>query len=332
MEEVQKCLLCGKDATLKSTNKVGYQEPDTFHIWHCLHCNTAFSMPRVNTDNLYELVYKHAENISGYNNYLNLYKDVKTKKKPLRYLISKNLAFWSIIHVLKKKKIRKTATILEVGAGYGYFTYALHEAGYNAVGLDISKEAIDKALQSFGNYYVREDIFNYAETYPESVDIIILTEVIEHVENPMEFIRALAKLLKKGGYTILTTPNKSFYQADVIWSSANPPMHLWWFSEDSMAYIAQELNLSLEFVNFSESYQARMGKWSNAPIEYPYILDISGNPIDIPVKSQRRGLFPSWFKESGCYQIVSTLLYPVIAKLYPPRKRVSFMCAIFYKQ
>jgi SAM-dependent methyltransferase len=328
----QQCLLCGKNAILTSTNKTGFQEPDIFYIWHCPHCNTAFSMPRVNTDNLYELIYQHAENIRGYNNYLDLYKNVKTKKKPFRYLISKNLEFWSIAHILKKRKISKTANIMEVGAGFGYLTYALHKAGYNAVGLDISKEAINKAIQYFGNYYICGDIFQYAKTYSGSVDVIILTEVIEHVEHPMEFICSLAKLLKKGGYIILTTPNKSYYPVDAVWSSENPPIHLWWFSEDSMVYIAQKLDLSLEFLDYSESYQARMSKeFSNVPLEYPYALDASGNPINIPAMQTRKGLLPPWFKETNCYQIVSQLIYPVIAKLYPPRKRLSSMCAIFYK-
>jgi SAM-dependent methyltransferase len=333
MKTHQKCLLCGKDAVLKSANKTGFQAPDIFCIWHCPHCNTAFSMPRVNADGIYELIYKHAESVRGYNNYLKLYRDVKTKRKPLRYLMSKNLAFWSIVHILKKKRISEKADILEVGAGFGYLTYALHSAGYNAMGLDISEESINRAIQYLGNYYICEDVFQYAETHPESADIIILTEVIEHVENPMEFICSLAKLLKKGGHIILTTPNKSYYPEDAVWSSENPPIHCWWFSEDSMKYIAEKLNLSLEFLDYSESYQARMSKeFSNVPIEYPYALDASGNPIDIPVEQKRKGLLPPWFKETGCYQTVSQLIYPVIAKLYPPRKRISFMCAIFHKQ
>jgi SAM-dependent methyltransferase len=290
-------------------------------------------MPRVNTDGLYELIYKHAENVRGYSNFPKLYREVKTKKKPLRYLISKNLAFWSIAHILKKKKISGTANILEVGAGLGYLTYALHKAGYNATGLDISEEAINKAIQYFGNYYIHEDISQYAETHPESVDFIILIEVIEHVEHPMEFIHSLAKLLKKGGYIVLTTPNKSYYPPDAVWSGENPPVHCWWFSEDSMRYIAQKLNLSVEFLDYSESYQARMAKeFSNKPIENPYALDASGNPINIPVEQKRKGLFPPWFKETNCYQILSQLIYPVIAKFYPPRKRLFSICAIFHKQ
>ncbi|MDR0602855.1 MAG: methyltransferase domain-containing protein [Bacteroidales bacterium] len=162
---------------------------------------------------------------------------------------------------------------------------------------------------------------------------IVLTEVIEHVECPMDFIYSQAKLFKRGGYIVLTTPNKSYYPSDAVWSSENPPVHYWWFSKDSMRYIAQKLDLSLEFLDFSESYQARMSKkFSNEPIEYPYALDVSGNPIDIPVEQKRKGLLLPRLKETNCYQILFQLIYPVIAKLYPPRKRVSFMCAIFYKQ
>jgi hypothetical protein len=110
-------------------------------------------------------------------------------------------------------------------------------------------------------------------------------------------------------------------------------MHLWWFSEDSMTYIAEKLNLSLEFFDYSESYQARMSKeLSNVPVEYPYALDASGSPIGTPVEHKRKGLLPPWFKETSCYQIVSQLIYPVIAKLYPPREKMSSMCAIFNKQ
>jgi SAM-dependent methyltransferase len=290
-------------------------------------------MPRVNADNIYELIYKHAEHVRGYNNYLKLYRNVKTKKKPLRYLISKNLAFWSIVHILKKKKISRAANILEVGSGFGYLTYALHKAGYNAAGLDISEEAINKAIQYFGDYYIHGDIFQYAETHSESVDFIILTEVIEHVEYPMKFMYSLAKLLKKGGYIVLTTPNKSYYPEDAVWSSENPPIHCWCFSENSMTYISQKLDLSLEFLDYSESYQARMAKeFSNVPIEYPYAFDASGNPINIPVEQKRKGLLPARFKETNCYQILSQLIYPVIAKFYPPRNRLSFMCAVFHKQ
>jgi 2-polyprenyl-3-methyl-5-hydroxy-6-metoxy-1,4-benzoquinol methylase len=70
----------------------------------------------------------------------------------------------------------------------------------------------------------------YADEYPESVNVIVLTEVIEYVDEPVEFMKVLAKLLKKGEHIILTTPNKSFYPKETVWSTENPLVHLWWFS------------------------------------------------------------------------------------------------------
>jgi 2-polyprenyl-3-methyl-5-hydroxy-6-metoxy-1,4-benzoquinol methylase len=328
---MQKCLLCGGGAVLKMVNKRGFQMPQTFQIWHCEDCNTAFALPKVNTDNLYELIYKNSEILSS--DYLEWFDNVIRKRKPLTYLISKSLLFWSINHVLKKKKISKKDALLEVGSGLGYLTYALRKAGYNATGLDISNVAVEKAKQYLGNFYFQADVLLYADQHPESFDVILLTEVIEHVDEPLTFMKALAKLLKTDGCIILTTPNKSFYPKEAVWSSANPPMHLWWFSEDSMQYIAKQLNLTVEFLDYSESYQARMAKnYSLKPFDKPYTLDQNGNPINnTPIQQKRAGMLPPWFKETYLYQIVSQTVYPIIAKFYPKRKRIYGMCAIFCK-
>lgn len=196
--EEQKCLLCGKDVILKSTTQTGYKEPDLFHIWHCVNCNTAFSTPRVNTDDVYELIYQHAEDLHGYSEYLRIHKEIKSKKNPLRYLVADSLTYWSVAYSLKKLvKADKNMSIFEIGSGLGYLTYALHKEGYNAKGLDVSEEAVNKAKEYFGDFYLHEDLFSYAETHENSIDVIILTEVIEHVEDPLKFYAGISEVIEK---------------------------------------------------------------------------------------------------------------------------------------
>jgi hypothetical protein len=55
----------------------------------------------------------------------------------------------------------------------------------------------------------------------------------------------------------LTTPNKTIYPANIIWNTDLPPVHLWWFSENSMRYIANKLNASVQFVDFTEYYRKK---------------------------------------------------------------------------
>ncbi|MDR3000893.1 MAG: methyltransferase domain-containing protein, partial [Fibromonadaceae bacterium] len=94
--------------------------------------------------------------------------------------------------------------------------------------------------------------FEYATGHKEEYDRIILTQVIEHVENPIEWIKALLTMLKKGGKIIVTTENKTIYPKNTIWQTDLPPVHSWWFSEKSFEYIANKLNVSINFVDFSD--------------------------------------------------------------------------------
>jgi SAM-dependent methyltransferase len=147
------------------------------------------------------------------------------------------------------------SVFLEVGSGMGYLTYSLIKEGYNVRGIDISKVAVDNACQKFGNYYIQGDIFKYSIESPASADVIILTEVIEHVEDPILFLDALLNILSPGGSIILSTPNKSPYPQNVIWASDSPPVHYWWFSERSLVYIANRLDLNISFIDFLDFYK-----------------------------------------------------------------------------
>lgn len=132
------CLICGKDAFLKTTQQKGYKEFELYRIYHCAACNTSFSLPRINTDSLYRLIYENGEKVPGYGRYWNYYNKVKSMDSPIDYLANAEPAYWSLVHSLKNiLKIPKDAHILETGTGLGYMTYSLRKDGYmNAYGLD----------------------------------------------------------------------------------------------------------------------------------------------------------------------------------------------------
>lgn len=260
MNVKNECLLCGENsAVLKQKAYPGYQEPMSFEIIHCENCNTAYSLPRIDdSKSIYDNIYKNVSKIPGYNRYRKYQLSVKRYKNPLKYLARTEATYWGVNEALQRIiKIKESVKILEVGSGLGYLTYALNKNGYNVLGLDISETAVYQANSYFGNYFVCGDLFNYVEANSNSFDIVILTEVIEHVNEPFSFITSLFKLIKPGGSVILTTPNKSFYPSDIIWDSESPPVHSWWFSESSIVYISNKLNAKTDFINFSKFYQDR---------------------------------------------------------------------------
>jgi 2-polyprenyl-6-hydroxyphenyl methylase/3-demethylubiquinone-9 3-methyltransferase len=46
--------------------------------------------------------------------------------------------------------------------------------------------------------------------FPSLFDAVIITEIIEHVAHPDEFLAKTAQLVKPGGYVIMTTPNGAY--------------------------------------------------------------------------------------------------------------------------
>jgi 2-polyprenyl-3-methyl-5-hydroxy-6-metoxy-1,4-benzoquinol methylase len=255
------CLLCGsKTAKLLEEKYPGYQEPETFHIYYCSSCNTSFSLPRVDTRYIYERIYQNADKVLGYDRYWKYMNTVKRKSDPLRYLMKSEEMYWAVGNALSKiTKPKEELKIIEVGCGLGYLTYALTKAGYNTTGLDISQNAIDEAIKNFGNNYVCDNVTDYAVKHEKSYDIVILTEVIEHIEAPVDFLQFLVCLLKEKGQILLTTPNKTIYSTGIVWNTDLPPIHLWWFSEDSMRYIAGKINAEVHFINFSSYYKRKYG-------------------------------------------------------------------------
>jgi 2-polyprenyl-3-methyl-5-hydroxy-6-metoxy-1,4-benzoquinol methylase len=108
--------------------------------------------------------------------------------------------------------------ILDAGCGDGrliYFLKTEFDKKYRLefAGVDISELDIDFANQRkayfshLGCDFQVMDI-NRPDLPDESFDVIICTEVIEHIADPPLLMSAFRKILKKNGLLIVTTPNK----------------------------------------------------------------------------------------------------------------------------
>lgn len=249
------CHLCGNAARLKFKDHTGYQNTCTYDIYHCDHCYTAFASPlKVNTE-IYNLIYSKIDQVPGYERYLKYSNQVLKEQDPLDYLARSEDMYWSVQQVLKKLRNAnptKQLRILEIGCGFGYLTYALAKSGYDVSGIDISQVAVDQAIKRYGHHFACADVREYAKKMGAAYDIIILTEVIEHIENVIEFLSAADQLLLPGGNLIVTTPNRTPYPADMLWETEPPPVHLWWFSEQSTRSLANKLGHKVTFVDFTD--------------------------------------------------------------------------------
>lgn len=341
MKTINNCLLCkGKDTKLVTTRYKGYKSPDYFSIYHCSFCNTDYSIPRVDSNDIYQMIYKEGCKVPGYDRYWTYQKEVLKQEFPLEYLANADPVYWGIKNALKNKiKAPADAKIIEIGCGLGYLTYSLQKSGYHAtIGLDISEEAVQKAKNTLGDYYICADLYEYAKTNKGSFDIVILTEVIEHVENPLEFISLLVLLLNDTGTIIMTTPNKSFFPVKAIWKTELPPVHCWWFSEDSIRYIAKRLNMNCSFTDFTQYYKTHAKLLYNSDycelLAADHIFDDNGKLTESINEnpSVNYGILPKWIKKTRIYNFISREIYPILSgKFIVSGARTYSLCVLFTK-
>lgn len=98
----------------------------------------------------------------------------------------------------------KGRRILDVGAGAGALAARLASQGFDVTG-------VEREVERFGadTPIIRADLDDpsWSDHVPGRFSLILAVEVIEHVENPIQFLRALSRLLDPKGLAVVTTPN-----------------------------------------------------------------------------------------------------------------------------
>ena len=104
---------------------------------------------------------------------------------------------------------RPPARVLDLAAAQGNFTLKLAELGYQVVWNDLRSELADyvRLKHELGNVtYQPGNIFELPSDQVGKFDVVLATEIIEHVAHPDQFLAKLATFLVDDGSIVLTTP------------------------------------------------------------------------------------------------------------------------------
>lgn len=124
---------------------------------------------------------------------------------------------YKLIRIIKiigyLNKIRKTKRRLEIvdlGCGDGRSVAIWNTIG-TASGFDLSPNAIQKAKVLFPYLPFFSGDALHSEFSNGRFDVVISQEVIEHIELQDSYLEECARILNIGGFLVLTTPNKYYF-------------------------------------------------------------------------------------------------------------------------
>jgi SAM-dependent methyltransferase len=213
-----KCTLCSNPGTFERAAEVGRvlghvrrHRDKVFTVWRCMGCASLHSLEPVDLQRYYD----------GY----------PIHRTELDFVL--RLVYKDRIRLLKRLGCTRNSRLLDYGCGSGAFVQYLREVGFtHAAGYDPFVPA-----------------FADATLVDEKHDFVVSYDVIEHADDPREFIRLVASLLNAGGVLVLSTPNAdgvSLQPGTVSEMELSQPYHRHILSSGALIQIAAEADLLLQ--------------------------------------------------------------------------------------
>lgn len=109
-------------------------------------------------------------------------------------------------------RLLPNSSILDIGCHAGAFGKILLELGHQVTGIDNDREAVEIARKN-GLNIVLGDIEDYKvlSSINKQFDVILLMDILEHLQNPANILKRLKSVLIRNGRIIATLPNVAYW-------------------------------------------------------------------------------------------------------------------------
>lgn len=172
--------------------------------------------------------------------YSNYYKVVGTGVKAIASPESSlSSPFWKVAERFPALRTAKKLAV-DIGCGDGHLCAELKAQGWGeVVGLDVSRTRIERARRLYPYLSFSCSTISKLGLEQESIDLVIMDAVIEHLPSPLDFLKKTREYLVHGGKIVLTTPNMDsghFRLIGRFWSgSLAPHAHIYLFTPSSLS-------------------------------------------------------------------------------------------------
>ena len=238
------CNACSSSQSVVTNHVYGSVKKSYRAFFHCNECDVRYQFPRLTPEE------ENRFYVAEFEAYMDGRAGVSGgwHSAESHIIANENTRMRRMIYL--EPHLGKGSRILEIGCSSGFMIHPLIEAGHDCVGVEPSGVFSD-FLKKKG-LVVYPDIQKLRkERSLKKFDLILHFFVLEHIQEPLTFLREQLGILKKGGKLIFEIPNAAdplYSIFDIAeferfyWSVAHP----WYFSEASLKYLLSHLGCEYE--------------------------------------------------------------------------------------
>lgn len=185
------------------------------------------------------------------------------------------------------RKVPLNARLLDVGCSAGVFLKAAAEAGFRAIGVDISPVATQHARDSF-HVDARTGALESTDFGGERFDVVTMWDVLEHLEDPWRTMQRVNDLIVTGGLLALRTPNARSLRPRLFgwegWDMISPPEHYQLFARRSLKLFLSRFGyqiVKLMTVHSDWIYYRRRSALVKLPFRVSGALGLGGDLVAV---------------------------------------------------
>ena len=164
--------------------------------------------------------------------YRNYSMDDKRLNNP-NWLERKNRIACEIIDAVENHKKIKGARLLDIGSSYGFLLQQARDRGCNAFGIEPEVHVSETTSVRDENVFTGT-LQNYLDTDYKPFEIIILSHVLEHVSDPVDFMLDVRKLLQPEGLVCVEVPNSTWAREFGRYPYNTHSAHLYYFTKKTL--------------------------------------------------------------------------------------------------
>jgi len=219
----------------KNQNNLHSFKWNDFSVTHCQNCNLDFCKEMIQKEVGGDSSPVHKEGIDMMSSSY-----FKTKKLAMDFVSKRKIIYDKLLS-------RNCRKVLDIGCGPGVFYNPWRQLNIEWKGIDINPY-----WSRFGQENKIPISSKPINSFAEKFDVVTAHQVIEHVNDPISFMKNIKGLLNPGGIIHLELPNQNSLTAKLRKISSRisydygfiqPPMHLRAYHKETIKYLFESLNL-----------------------------------------------------------------------------------------